>query len=212
LLLCIKSHTEACCKSADYLKDPFMINWNSKNNHIMRTNILAASALATAIISGTAFAQTPKAEDDHSAHHPAGSASAASASVPSAMPSPEAFNQQMKAMQDMHQKMQAAKTPAERAKLMEDHMQTMQSGMAMMSQMRGGASGMGGMSGMSGSTSGSMGVMPPSAQGSTGQSQARSNSGMGGMMNMHMQMERRMAMMEQMMQMMIDRDAGVPRK
>jgi hypothetical protein len=29
---------------------------------------------------------------------------------------------------------------------------------------------------------------------------------------MHMQMERRMAMMEQMMQMMIDRDAGVPRK
>jgi hypothetical protein len=32
------------------------------------------------------------------------------------------------------------------------------------------------------------------------------------MMNMHMQMERRMAMMEQMMQMMIDRDAGVPRK
>jgi hypothetical protein len=32
------------------------------------------------------------------------------------------------------------------------------------------------------------------------------------MINMHMQMERRMAMMEQMMQMMIDRDAGVPRK
>ena len=29
----------------------------------MRTKILAASALATAIISGTAFAQTPKAED-----------------------------------------------------------------------------------------------------------------------------------------------------
>jgi hypothetical protein len=29
---------------------------------------------------------------------------------------------------------------------------------------------------------------------------------------MHMQMERRMAMMEQMMQMMIDREAGVPRK
>lgn len=88
----------------------------------MRTKILAASALATAIISGTAFAQTPKAEEDHSAHHSAGSASAASASAPSAKPSPEAFNQQMKAMQDMHQKMQAAKSPAERAKLMEDHM------------------------------------------------------------------------------------------
>lgn len=134
----------------------------------MRTKILAASALATAIISGTAFAQTPKAEEDHSAHHPAGSASAASASAPSATPSPEAFNQQMKAMQDMHQKMQAAKSPAERAKLMEDHMRIMQSGMAMMSQMRGGASGMGGMSGMSGSTSGGMGGMPPSALRSEG--------------------------------------------
>ena len=178
----------------------------------MHTKILAAFALATAIISGAAFAQTSKAEEDHSAHHPAGSVSAASASAPSAMPSPEAFNEQMRAMQDMHQKMHAAKTPAERAKLMEDHMRIMQSGMAMMSKMRGGLSGTGGMSGMSGSTSGGMGEMSPSAQGSTGQSQAGSNSGMGSMMNIHMQMERRMAMMEHMMQMMIDRDAGVTRK
>ena len=67
-----------------------------------------------------------------------------------------------------------AKTPAERAKLMEDHMKLMQSGMAMLGQMRGGTAGMGGM--------------------------------------MNMQMERRMAMMEQMMQMMVDREAVRPRK
>jgi len=152
----------------------------------MRTKILAVSTLVTVIFSGVSFAQAPKADEDHSAHHPAGSAPAASAPAPS----PEAFNQQMKAMQDMHQRMQAAKTPAERAKLMDDHMRIMRSGMVMMSQMHGGASGMAGMSGMRSSAS----------------------EGMGGMMNMHMQMERRMVMMEQMMQMMIDREAGVPRR
>ena len=36
--------------------------------------------------------------------------------------------------------------------------------------------------------------------------------GMGGMMGMHAQMERRMAMMEQMMQMMVDRQAAMPSK
>jgi hypothetical protein len=66
----------------------------------------------------------------------------------------------------MRQKMQAANTPAERAKLMKEHMKLMQSGMAMLGQMRGGTTGMSGM--------------------------------------MNMQMERRMAMMEQMMQMMVD--------
>jgi hypothetical protein len=36
--------------------------------------------------------------------------------------------------------------------------------------------------------------------------------GMPAMMGMHMQMERRMAMMEQMMQMMVDREAAMPRR
>ena len=71
----------------------------------------------------------------------------------------------MKAMEEMHQKMQSAKTPAEREALMDEHRKLMHSGMGMMGQMRG-----------------------------TG--------GMPGMMGMHM--ERRMAMMEQMMRMMVD--------
>ena len=138
-----------------------------------RKHILAVTTLATALLSGMAFAQAPKTEED-SAHHPSSTAPAAGAPALGATPSPEAFNQQMKAMQDMRQKMQAAKTPAERAKLMEDHMKLMQSGMAMLGQMRGGTACMGGM--------------------------------------MNMQMERRMAMMEQMMQMMVDREAVRPRK
>ena len=47
---------------------------------------------------------------------------------------------QTKAMQEMHDKMMAAKTPQERSALMTEHMKSMQEGMAMMK-------GMGGMGG-----------------------------------------------------------------
>jgi len=48
----------------------------------------------------------------------------------------------MKSMQEMHDKMMAAKTSDERQALMVDHMKAMQEGMAMMGQMQG-AAGMG---------------------------------------------------------------------
>ena len=51
----------------------------------------------------------------------------------------------MKAMQDMHQKMLSAKTPAERQALMADHMKAMQGGMVMMKEMQGNMQGMNGM-------------------------------------------------------------------
>lgn len=140
----------------------------------MRLRIVA-STLAALAVAGCAVAQTPKADEDHSAHHPPGSPPPAAAAPRAA--APDAFDKQMKAMQDMHQRMQAAKTPTERAALMDEHMKLLQSGMAMMGQMRG----MGG----------------PGATGGSG--------GMG----MHQQMERRMAMMEQMM---VDREAVTPPK
>ena len=52
---------------------------------------------------------------------------------------------QMKTMQEMHDKMVAAKTPEERNALMADHMKTMQDGMTMMNGMSSG-----GMAGMQG--------------------------------------------------------------
>ncbi|MDD2729951.1 hypothetical protein [Malikia sp.] len=134
------------------------------------------------IISGCAVTPPPKAEEGYSAQPPAGSAPATAAIQAAPMPAPmlapasDAFNRQQQAMEAMHQKMLAARTPAERAALMNEHMKLMQSGMAMMEQMRGAA---------------------PAAAGGM--------PGMGGMMGRHMQMERRMAMMEQMMQMMLDR-------
>ncbi len=137
------------------------------------------TGLITALlVSGCAVTQPPKAEEDASAHHPEGSATATAAiqAVPMPTPTPEAFHRQLQAMEAMHQKLQAARTPAKRAALMAEQMKLMQSGMAMMGQMRNAA--------------------PAGAEGIPA---------MGDMMGMHLQMERRMAMTEQMLQMMMDR-------
>ena len=166
----------------------------------MRLNIVAG-LLTTLFVAGCAVAQSPKPEDEHAGHHPgdaqSGGVTTQSAPAATAASAPDAFDRQMKAMQEMHKKMQAAKTPAERSALMEEHMKLMQSGMATM-----GAGSSGGMG---------MGMMQQGAQTKPAMPAASGNSGMGGgMMGMHAQMERRMAMKEQMMQMMVDRQAAMP--
>lgn len=150
------------------------------------------SVLAFLVISGCATAQTAKPDQDHSAHHPP----AVAAQKATAQPDPEgasstqAYHRQMKAMQEMHLKMQAAKTPAELAALMKEHMQLM----------RAGASMMGKEMPAPGTPTGSA---APSGSSGTGMQ------GMTGEMSMHMQMERRMSLMEHMLQMMVDRLAPV---
>ncbi len=81
--------------------------------------------------------------DQHKAHHPAGSASAAAAKSMPRKTTPEMAQManQRKAMQEMHDKVMAAKTPEDRNALMAEHMKAMQDGMGMMK----------GMSGMAGS-------------------------------------------------------------
>jgi hypothetical protein len=91
---------------------------------------------------------------------------------------------QMKTMQGMHDKMMAAKTPAERSTLMAEHMKTMQDGMKMMDGMSG--AGMGDMKGMQG-MSGEMGAH-------------------------HQMMAKRMEMMQTMMKMMMDQMPPAPSK
>lgn len=86
--------------------------------------------------------------------------------------------------------MMAAKTSAERAALMKDHMKTMQDSMAMIGQMSGGP-----MMGKKG------GGMPMQGGGM---------SSMPGGPSMQKDMMRRMDMMEMMMQMMVDREAAMP--
>ncbi len=102
-------------------------------------------AIAFAITGAQTWAATPA---EHDAHHPAGATSAPTAKT---MPSKSklamaGMDSQMKSMQEMHNKMMAAKTPEERYALMAEHMKTMQDGMTMMSGMSPG--GMSGMSGM----------------------------------------------------------------
>ena len=134
----------------------------------MRLNIVAG-LLTTLFVAGCAVAQSPKPEDEHAGHHPgeaqSGGITTQSAPAAAAASAPDAFDRQMKAMQEMHKKMQAAKTPAERSALMEEHMKLMQSGMATM-----GAGSSGGMG---------MGMMQQGAQTKPAMPAASGNSGIG---------------------------------
>ena len=118
--------------------------------------------------------------DQHKGHHPAGSASAANTKPVSGKASPDTARManHTKAMQAMHDKMMAAKTPEERNALMAEHMKSMQEGMDMMK----GMGGMGGMGGMAGPKS-------PATN----------------MTERQTMMEQRMDMMQTMMEMMVDR-------
>ena len=89
-----------------------------------------AFALAAAL-SATVAAQSDKD------HFDAASAPASSSTPKFAPPKAAQMDAQMKSMRDMHDKMMAAKTPAERQALMADHLKAMQDGMTMMGQMKG---------------------------------------------------------------------------
>jgi hypothetical protein len=132
----------------------------------MRPILTLIAAATLAIASSSALAAT---EAEHAGHHPAEKTAAVDTTK---------YDQSMGQMMEIHQKMQAAKTPEERASLMKEHMVAMRSGMAMMEQMKGGMSTPG----------------------------AKKSSAKGGMPMSHQSMQRRMDMMEMMMQMMMDRE------
>lgn len=143
---------------------------------LMRNKLIGLAVLATSL---GALAQKA---DEHKDHHPAGGNAAAAPAAPASAPGMAVMDQHMKAMQAMHDKMMAAKTPEARQALMAEHMKLMQEGMAMMKGMGGkgmGGKGMGGM-GMAGGHG-------------------------AGMAEHHQMMEKRMEMMASMMQMMMDR-------
>ena len=134
----------------------------------MRPILTLLTAATVALAGGSALAAT---EAEHAGHHPA--------EKPAAVETTK-YDANMSRMMEMHQKMQAAKTPEERASLMKEHMESMQTSMAMMDQMKGGM------------------LMPGAKKGSAE----------GGMPMSKKTMQRRMDMMEMMMQMMMDRDGA----
>ena len=147
-----------------------------------------ALVLALSAIGAPAWAA---ADSQHDAHHPAGTAKAAPGK---SGPDMTRMDTQMKVMREMHDKMMAAKTPGERNALMADHLKTMQESMRMMNATF--PSGMGGMQGDK------MGGMKEDMKGGL----------KGGMAARHQMMEKRMDMMQSMMQMMSDRLPAEPVK
>ena len=131
-------------------------------------------SLALVAVGATSWAAQ---HDQHKGHHPAGSASTSKSTSGKTTPEMAQMDNQMKAMREMHDKMMAAKTPAERDALMAEHMKTMKEGMGMMK-------GMGGMGGMAGTQ----------AKGTPSDMTQRQS-----------MMEQRMDMMLSMMEMMVDR-------
>ena len=101
------------------------------------------AALATATLAASAWAAS---DGQHDSHHPAATGAvqiaqaapgnpAMSTGGMGGMATAPGHADQMKAMQQMHEKMLAAKTPAERNALMAEHMKLMQNGMNMMGGM-----------------------------------------------------------------------------
>jgi hypothetical protein len=174
-------------------------------------NSIRAFSLALALVLAAAPAWAQQA-DPHAGHHPAmaaGDAAAAPAATPTpAEPDPAIarMDVQLKAMADMHAKMSAARTPAERKALMPGQMKLMQDGMDMVNAMHAG-----GMGAMHGGGMGAMhaGMDPAMHAGM----QAGAKGGMqcpmmGGMAAQHQMMQKHMALMQAMMQAMTDRFAA----
>jgi hypothetical protein len=113
--------------------------------HFVRT-ISIFSAVAATTMAMSAFAAS---DEQHDSHHPAATAEAQLAQATPATPGMgmgmggtaaiPGYADQMKAMQAIHDKMLAAKTPADRNALMTEQMKLMQSGMGMMGRMGPGA-------------------------------------------------------------------------
>ncbi len=153
--------------------------------------LVSIVVLSSAALAASTWAA---ADDQHDSHHlaPATATQVAQAQMGSpsmgmsAGATGSGYAEQMTAMQQMHDKMVAAKTPEERNALMVEQMALMQNGMNMMG-------GMGGMGGMG------RGMGPGTAPGKQGSMAARQG-----------MLEQRMNMMQSMMQMMMDRLPSAP--
>lgn len=109
--------------------------------------------LFSAAIAGFA-ARTSTGAEDHEAHHPQATTSQATAGAPAPTQAPSDVAANMKKMQEQMAAIRAAKDSKERAKLMDEHMQTMRTTMSSMEK-NGGCM----MGGMMKSGEGGMGMM-----------------------------------------------------
>lgn len=108
----------------------------------MKSTHLLSLAIAVAVAAPSTLTLAAQ-DDEHAGHHPAPAASAPGAKAVPGKPAADMarMDTQMKAMAQMHEKMQAATTPAERNALMAEHMKSMQEGMTMINGMSSGGMG-----------------------------------------------------------------------
>ncbi len=156
-------------------------------------------AMASGLLVALSLTFSPAFADD--AHHPeksgaaaAGNQSAAAQAPAKATPADEAGKQLTKA-QALMQRIEQTRDPAERQRLMQEHLQAMREGMGMMRGM------------------GVMGAGMMMGQGPAGSGKGMSGDKAGGMMGCdmmagHAMMEKRIDMMQQMMEQMLRRDAA----
>lgn len=106
-------------------------------NGRQKTSTLASivGALVTLLLTfGSPASQGASPDVDAHGHGPGASQAAKSSKAP-----PKSLTDvdaQMKKMQDIHERMMTAKTPGERAELVDQQMEAMQQGMAMMNAMK----------------------------------------------------------------------------
>ena len=166
--------------------------------------------LISNMVAGLMMSASVAYADD--AHHPdQGGTPAVKSASDKAVSSDVADAQMAKAQERMKQaqalmaRLRESKDPAERKRLMQEHMQAMRDTMGMMRGMRmgmmGGGQGMGMMGGGQG-----MGMMGGGqGMGTMGSGQGKGPAKTGGMMPMHQMMEDRMEMMQMMMEQMFER-------
>ncbi len=145
--------------------------------------------VSSIILSSASALSWAQAADEHNAHHPDATTTGEMSISSQSNPADNALlatkmDTHMKAMHDLHEKLQKA-SPDERQALMPEHQALMQEGMKMMGMASAGMQGMGMMNNMQPQAS-----KDPSAAPTEGH---------------HTMMLKRMDMMQSMMQMMMDR-------
>ena len=163
-------------------------------------------------------------QDEHASHHPQGAA-AQDGAPDAGEHKGQAMMDNMKKMQELMARIHATTDPAEREALMKEHLKAMREQAKMMhamaddmggmmgdkgGMMRDGGGMMGDKDGMMGNGGGMMGNESESDKGKPSDgtsSEKKKGMMMGGMMKMHQMMQKRMGMMQMMIEQMLEREA-----
>lgn len=149
----------------------------------MQASTHLVAALALAIVPLAATAQTPA---DHEQHHPGAAAPASPSSATAPEQSVAAMDRHLQRMRDASRRLADARTPRERQALLHEHRLLMQQGLQLMAPMR---------------------AMPKAAMGAAGGAGMPDGMGpqmMGAMMERHALMDKRMELMQTVLQMLLE--------